>query len=79
MCNRVASLPIASPIYDTVICSKFPDNFGTKPFCISCSTKLLERRNAKIEFLRADINVLIGTDANVIGRKLAGAVVSPLK
>ena len=38
------------------VCSRVSDNCGMKPFFISCSIKLLERRKAKIEFLRADLN-----------------------
>ena len=63
--------------YYREVCSKVPDNFGVKPFCISCSTKLLGRRKSKIEFRRADVNVLSGIASSVIGRKFPGSFLSP--
>ena len=59
------------------MCSKVPDNFSIKAFCISCSTKLFKRRKSKIEFRRADVNILSGMDSSVIGRKFAGSFGSP--
>ena len=49
------------------VCFRVPDNCGMKPFFISCSIKLLERRKAKIEFVRADLIVLNGRTISVVG------------
>ena len=58
--------------------SSVPENFGIKPFSISCSIKLLERRKTKIKFLREDVNILSGTDVSFIGWEVAGSMLSPL-
>ena len=60
------------------VCSRVPDNCGMKPFFISCSIKLLERRKAKIEFLRVDLNILSGRTISLVGGLLKISVSSVL-
>ena len=60
------------------VSSRVPDKFGMKPFCISCSVKLLGHRKTKIMFPGGDVNMLGGTNSSVSGQKFAGSIVSPI-
>jgi hypothetical protein len=53
------------------------DRLGVKPFCMSCSIKLLDKRMEYIAFRRHDVNTFSGMDSSVMGRNFDGSSVLP--
>ena len=59
------------------VCSRVPDRLGVKPFCMLCSTKLLDARKEYTAFRRQDVNTFKGMDSSVMGRKFEGSLLLP--
>jgi hypothetical protein len=57
----------------SAICA-VPDRLGVKPFCMLCSTKLLDARKECTAFRRQDVNTFKGMDSSVMGRKFEGSL-----
>ena len=55
------------------VCSRVPDRLGVKPFCMLCSTKLLDARKEYTAFRRQDVNTFKGIWIRVLwGGNLKG-------
>ena len=59
------------------VCSKVPEIFEVKPFCISCSMRPLTLRKLNRLSRRHDVKIFKGTGSRVIGLKFAGSSLLP--